>query len=89
MFCALALTGCREYSISDDPSLRLSFSTDTLSFDTVFSEQGSATAQLMVYNRNANALLIDRVWLENGTVFRVNIDGEPDLSRITQMTVNG
>ena len=84
-----ALTSCREYNVSDDPSLRLAFSTDTLSFDTLFSEQGSATLQIMVYNRNASALVIDRVWLENGTVFRVNIDGEPDLSRITRMTVNG
>ena len=44
--------------MSDDASLRLSFSCDTLSFDTVFTEQGSATAQVMVYNRNKNAVVI-------------------------------
>ena len=75
--------------MSDDPSLRLTFSTDTLSFDTVFTEQGSATLQLMVYNRNANALCIDRIWLEDGEAFRVNVDGEPDLDLATNITING
>ena len=85
----LSMVGCREYTISDDPSLRLAFSTDTVRFDTVFTEQGSATAQLMVYNRNAMAVEIDRVWLNDGSVFIVNMDGEPDLSRLTHMTING
>ena len=85
----LTLTGCREYNVSDDPSLRLEFSTDTLSFDTVFTAQGSATAQVLVYNRNACAVLVDRVWMTNGTVFKVNVDGEPALDRLTQLQING
>lgn len=89
LLCACAFVGCREYNASNDPSLRLSFSTDTLRFDTVFTEQGSATLQVMVYNRNASALIIDRVWMETGTVFRVNIDGEPDLQQITSLQING
>lgn len=87
--CACALVGCREYQVSDDPSLRLTFSTDTLRFDTVFTAQGSATAQLLVYNRNASAMIIDRVWLTDGTAFRANIDGEPQLSRLTRLQING
>ena len=83
------IPSCSEYTVSDDPTLRLRFSTDTLSFDTVFTETGSATLQLMVYNRNANALCIDRVWLEKGTVFRVNVDGEPDMERLTNIVLNG
>ena len=89
LLCACAFVGCREYNASNDPSLRLSFSTDTLRLDTVFTEQGSATLQVMVYNRNASALIIDRVWMETGTVFRVNIDGEPDLQQITSLQING
>lgn len=85
----LCLTGCREYKVSDDPSMRLTFSCDTLSFDTVFTAQGSATAQIMVYNPNKNAIVIDRVWLDNGTAFRVNVDGEADLSRLTNLRING
>ena len=89
LFCACAIIGCREYQVSDDPTLRLAFSCDTLSFDTVFTQQGSVTAQLMVYNRNASALVIDRVWQEKGNVFSINIDGEADLDRLTNIQING
>ena len=89
LLCALALVSCSEYQESNDPSLRLVFSADTVSFDTVFTEQGSATTQLMIYNRYNSAIAINRVWLENGEVFLVNIDGEQDLSRLTHMTING
>lgn len=75
--------------MSDDPSLRLSFSCDTLLFDTVFTEQGSSTARIMVYNRNKNALVIDRIGLTTGKAFRVNVDGEPDLTRLTHIRING
>ena len=85
----LIMVSCREYTVSDDPSLRLTFSTDTLRFDTIFTNQGSATLQLMVYNRNASAIAIDRIWLDSTHIFEVNIDGEQDLSRIKQMTING
>ena len=87
--CVCTLVGCKEYQVSDDPSLTLAFSCDTLSFDTVFTAQGSATMQLMVYNRNTNAMQIDRVWLSNGTAFRVNVDGEADLTRLTDLVING
>lgn len=83
------LVGCSEYRVSDNPTLRLAFSTDTLCFDTVFTAQGSATAQMKVYNRNASALRIDRVWLKDGKAFRVNIDGEPNDERWTDFQING
>ena len=89
ILCACALASCREYKVSDDPTLRLAFSCDTLRFDTVFTEQGSSTLQLKVYNPNANALIIKRIWLEKGDVFRVNVDGEPDLERLTDVQLNG
>lgn len=87
--CVCALVGCREYTVSDDPSLRLSFSADTLRFDTVITEQISSTKTLMVYNRNTNALVIDRVWLTDNMIFSVNVDGEADLKRLTHLTING
>ena len=89
LFCACMLAGCSEYRVSEDPTLRLSFSCDTLSFDSVFTEQGSATMQLMVYNRNASAMMIDRVWMEDGEAFAVNIDGETDLNRLNALQING
>lgn len=87
--CVLAFIGCREYQVSDDPSLRLTFSADTICFDTVFTEQGSATAQLMVYNPNKNAIVIDKIWLEDGEAFRVNIDGEPVYESGKKFTIFG
>ena len=85
----LAFIGCREYQVSDDPSLRLAFSADTICFDTLFTEQGSATAQLVVYNPNKNALVVDKIWMEDGEAFRVNIDGEPAIKRLTELTIFG
>lgn len=75
--------------MSDDPSLRLAFSADTICFDTLFTEQGSATAQLVVYNPNKNALVVDEIWMEDGEAFRANIDGEPALERLTELTIFG
>ena len=89
LLCLLALVSCREERLSDDPAAVLTFSCDTLRFDTVFTEQGSATLQMMVYNRNRNALLIDHVSIADGSCFHVNIDGEQDLGRLRDIRLNG
>lgn len=91
LFIVLAclFVGCSQYRVTDDPTCILQFSHDTLRFDTVFTEQGSATLQLMVYNRNAQALLIDRVTLAEGTAFRVNVDGEQQLEHLTHLQLDG
>ncbi|MDM8002880.1 MAG: hypothetical protein QUS66_08190 [Bacteroidota bacterium] len=57
----------------------LAFSSDTISFDTVFSGYGSATLEFRVINPGKEPLFIDRVWLGGGeeSPFRLNIDGQP------------
>lgn len=62
---------------STNPNHRLSFSVDTLSFDTVFTTIGSATRQFMIYNTHNEALNIETVLLADGqnTGFRMNVDG--------------
>lgn len=62
---------------STNPTHRLSFSTDTLSFDTVFSTIGSTTKQFMIYNTNSDPLNIESIMLASGeaTGFRINVDG--------------
>ncbi|WP_102409184.1 hypothetical protein [Parabacteroides bouchesdurhonensis] len=62
---------------STNPNHRLSFSIDTLSFDTVFSTIGSTTKELMIYNNNSEALNIESILLAGGgtTGFRINVDG--------------
>lgn len=62
---------------STNPTYRLSFSTDKLSFDTIFSSVGSTTQQFMIYNKNQEALNIESIMLASGeaTGFRINVDG--------------
>lgn len=73
------LTACDglDENYSTNPSHRLSFSADTLAFDTVFTTVGSATKQFMVYNHNDQPLLIGEVMLAGSgqTGFRINVDG--------------
>ena len=91
--CALTCVGCREMHVTDDPTLRLSFSQDTVRFDTVFTstdgEEPSATLRVMVYNPNREALIVDRVWMDDGRWFRVNVDGEASLGKLTSLQING
>ncbi len=72
------MAGCNDiddYSVS--PNHQLSFSTDTLSFDTVFTTIGSSTSYFMIYNKNDEALKIDKILLASGgeSGFRINVDG--------------
>ncbi len=57
--------------------VRLSFSQDTLSFDTVFTARGSATRQFRVYNELDRPVRIDRIAVmgETGVNFTFNVDG--------------
>lgn len=62
---------------STNPNLRLSFSVDTLTFDTVFTTIGSATQEFMIYNPHKEALNIESIRLTNTgkSGFRLNVDG--------------
>ena len=77
MFCSCGSDD--DYLSGDKP---LSFSTDTISFDTVFTQIGSATQQLKIYNRNNRSLNIQSVELESkgASGFRINLDGESGTS---------
>ncbi len=71
-------SSCRKDIIDTDPSLKLSFSTDTLTFDTVFTQLASTTLYFKVYNNNKNAVKTN-VTLAGGDAsnFRINADGIP------------
>lgn len=84
----LLLTGCRERQISDDPTLRLTFSCDTLAFDTVFTTVGSSTKRMMVYNTNKNALVISSV-SHLSPYFHIDLDGENREDLLHDITLNG
>lgn len=75
---AILVASCSDYeSFSNAPGFRLSFSADTIAFDTLVSTIPSSTKTLYVYNHNDDGMRISTIQLENGanSHFRVNVDG--------------
>lgn len=74
------LTACTDDEhFSASPAYTLSFSSDTLVFDTAFNNTTTTTQSLWVYNRTDKNLRLSSVSLAGGTTtgFRANVDGEP------------
>jgi len=89
LFCLLSFFACNEDdNFSTDQNLKLSFSSDKISFDTVFASTGSATKQFKIYNRNDKSLRIESIELVNPSIsgFRMNIDGEKG-SKLTNVEI--
>jgi hypothetical protein len=80
LLIASALLGCDP--LANPVTGPVAFSSDTISFDTVFSTVGSVTMEFRAINRGNDPLLIDRIYLGGGTgsPFRLNIDGVPSVS---------
>ncbi len=71
------ITSCFLPENNFDGNVKLSFSTDTVHFDTVFVGIGSATQHFKVYNHNEKPLIINKIYLaENSNNYRLNIDGK-------------
>jgi len=80
-FTAFILFGYLFSGCTDDNGagqVRLRFSADTLSYDTVFSTIGSTTAWITIYNTENHDVTIDEVCLQSlgQSGFRINLDGE-------------
>ena len=77
IICTNTFSSCNDDKISTNPSHFLSFSQDTVFFDTVFTTIGSSTATFKVYNHNQEGVLIQRLLLANAanSGFRINVDG--------------
>ncbi len=75
-------SSCKKDILNDDPSLKLTFSNDSVIFDTVFTSLGSATHRLMVYNPSTSKIIINSIALADGSSsdFSINVDGEPGVS---------
>ncbi len=87
---AFAFSCQKKDVISDDSSLKLEFSNDSIIFDTVFTSLGSATHRLMIYNKSNSNLKISNILLEGGAAskFRVNLDGESG-SNFSDIEIDG
>ncbi|QTE23928.1 right-handed parallel beta-helix repeat-containing protein [Polaribacter cellanae] len=82
----ISISSCRKDFSTIPSSGNLEFSKDTVFLDTIFTNIGSSTYKLKVYNRGNNAITIPKIKLEKGTSsnYRLNVDGIPgkDFSNI-------
>ncbi len=71
------LASCRKDFDFKTSSGELSFSKDTVYLDTIFTNIGSSTYTLKVYNNENEDIVIPRVGLKNGntSAYRLNVDG--------------
>ena len=73
----ISVSSCRK-DFDTIPSFgKLTFSKDTVFLDTVFTNIGSSTYNLKVYNKSNNAITIPSISLENGNAsnYRISVDG--------------
>jgi len=75
----LIFSSCRKDFSAELSSGELSFSKDTVYLDTVFTNIGSSTYNLKVYNKSNNAISIPTIKLGRGenSFYRLNVDGTP------------
>jgi hypothetical protein len=78
----VTLPSCQKEVFTSNPADKLSFSLDTLRFDTVFTELGSATRYFKAYNNSDKSIRISKLQLREGanSKFRMNVDGLPGRS---------
>ncbi len=78
-FALIAASSCKK-DFSTIPNFgSLEFSQDTIFLDTVFTNIGSSTYNLRVYNRGNKSITIPEIALEKGisSNYRLNVDGIP------------
>ena len=78
LILAAAIAACSDNdSFTTSQSARLTFATDSVKMDTIFSTVPSRPYDLWVYNRSNDGLRLNTVRLRHGnqTGFRVNVDG--------------
>lgn len=75
--CIIALSACKKDGITTDRNDTISFSTDTLFFDTVFTTVGSSTRKFKIHNKHNSTIKISSLKLAGGSnsLFRLNVNG--------------
>lgn len=73
---SLIMASCIEDGFTTSPTDVLTFSRDTVNFDTVFTAQGTPTARLIVRNKASKGINISSIRFQNPeTAFSMNVDG--------------
>ena len=77
LLVAVMAGGCRKSQQQLTAGGVLTFSTDTLKFDTVFTAQGSYTSGVVIYNPQSEAVVVSSVRMQGGAAsyFHLNING--------------
>ncbi|MBL4587655.1 MAG: hypothetical protein JKX84_11465 [Flavobacteriales bacterium] len=80
LLAALFSNGCKKDVLNTDGAL--TFSSDTVIFDTIFTTIGSATMQFRIYNPSKDEINISSIRLARGqqSKYRINVDGTPGIS---------
>lgn len=73
----LAIISCEKEKFTTTGDFKLQFSTDTVSFDTIFTSIGSITKRFKVKNPSKNSVNISKIFLAGAknSPFRLNING--------------
>ena len=88
---SLLLAACeKDEDLTQEMNAKLSFSSDSILFDTVFTSIGSTSRRLKIYNRNDKAILISHIKLKGSTssAFSLNINGQAN-SELNLLKLNG
>ena len=77
LWTAMLISCTDDDDFSTSAALKLTFSQDSVSLDTVFSQVPTATKTFWVYNKSGHGIRCSTIRLEKGnqTGFRVNVDG--------------
>ncbi|MBN1116410.1 MAG: hypothetical protein JXA77_04370 [Bacteroidales bacterium] len=72
------VSSCNDESYTTSSADRLTYSTDTITFDTIFTRVGSVTKLFKLYNFNKKPIKISSAYLKGGVSsnYRISIDGE-------------
>ncbi|MFC3561661.1 hypothetical protein [Pedobacter jamesrossensis] len=91
LFLFILISACRkDEGITKDPNAKLSFSKDSLLFDTIFTSIGSTVRNLKILNKNNDAVNISEIKLAGGnsSAFSININGQ-NISTKNNLILNG
>ena len=74
---SITLFGCIEDNYTTDATHKLNFSTEELSFDTLFNTIASPTKSFLVFNNHKKSINISSIQLASGaqSYFRLNVNG--------------
>lgn len=78
LFSLAGMYACKKDSFTASADAHLSFSADTLSFDTVFTATGSVTRSFKIINPNDQKLRLSSIQLAGGPTspFKMNVNGK-------------